>query len=66
MPAVPTGQRPALAECLRSLQADFVTVAINLRMTTMQGGERLVLEGTCVRSSNPVAGRPEPMTTACA
>jgi DNA-binding transcriptional LysR family regulator len=39
--------RPHLIECLRSLQADFSTVAINLRMTTMQGGERLVLEGNC-------------------
>jgi len=35
------------AQCLRSLQADFLTAAINLRMTTMQGGERLVREGTC-------------------
>ena len=39
--------RVHLIECLRSLQADFPTVAINLRITTMQGGERLVLEGTC-------------------
>jgi DNA-binding transcriptional LysR family regulator len=39
--------RAHLIECLRSLQVDFPTVAINLRMTTMQGGERLVLEGTC-------------------
>jgi DNA-binding transcriptional LysR family regulator len=39
--------RAHLIECLRTLQADFSTVAINLRMTTMQGGERLVLEGTC-------------------
>ncbi|MDQ7976704.1 LysR family transcriptional regulator [Paraburkholderia sp. SARCC-3016] len=39
--------RAHLIECLRTLQADFPTVAINLRMTTMQGGERLVLEGTC-------------------
>ena len=39
--------RAHLIECLRSLQAEFVTVAINLRMTTMQGGESLVLEGTC-------------------
>jgi DNA-binding transcriptional LysR family regulator len=39
--------RAHLIECLRSLQADFETVAINLRMTTMQGGERLVLEDTC-------------------
>ena len=39
--------RTHLIECLRSLQADFPTVAINLRITTMQGGERLVREGTC-------------------
>ncbi|SEF06057.1 DNA-binding transcriptional regulator, LysR family [Burkholderia sp. WP9] len=39
--------RAHLIECLRRLQSDFPTVAINLRMTTMQGGERLVLEGTC-------------------
>jgi DNA-binding transcriptional LysR family regulator len=39
--------RAHLIECLHSLQADFPTVAINLRMTTMQGGERLVLDGTC-------------------
>lgn len=39
--------RAHLIKCLRTLQADFPTVAINLRMTTMQGGERLVLEGTC-------------------
>jgi len=39
--------RAHLIECLRRLQADSPTVAINLRMTTMQGGERLVLEGTC-------------------
>lgn len=39
--------RAHLIECLRTLQADFPTVEINLRMTTMQGGERLVLEGTC-------------------
>src|ERR1700687_909723 len=39
--------RAHLIACLRSLQADFPTVAINLRITTMQGGERLVLEGTC-------------------
>ncbi|BCF94294.1 LysR family transcriptional regulator [Paraburkholderia sp. PGU16] len=39
--------RAHLIECLRTLQVDFPTVAINLRMTTMQGGERLVLEGTC-------------------
>src|ERR1700728_857325 len=39
--------RTHLIECLRTLQADLSTVAINLRMTTMQGGERLVLDGTC-------------------
>ena len=39
--------RAQLIECLRSLQTDFSSVAINLRITTMQGGERLVLEGTC-------------------
>jgi DNA-binding transcriptional LysR family regulator len=39
--------RAHLIECLRSLQTDFPTIAINLRMTTMQGGERLVIEGTC-------------------
>jgi DNA-binding transcriptional LysR family regulator len=39
--------RTHLIECLRSVQAEFATVAINLRMTTMQGGERLVLDGTC-------------------
>src|SRR5258708_21627559 len=39
--------RAHLIECLRSLQADLPTVAINLRITTMQDGERLVLEGTC-------------------
>ena len=33
--------RAHLIECLRSLQADFPTVAINLRITTMQGGEYL-------------------------
>ena len=39
--------RAHLVECLRSLQADFSTVAINLRMSSMQSGERLVVEGTC-------------------
>src|ERR1700682_3242203 len=39
--------RTHLIECLRSLQAGFPTVEINLRITTMQGGERLVLERTC-------------------
>ena len=39
--------RAHLIGCLRNLQADFPTVAINLRITSMQGGERLVLEGRC-------------------
>lgn len=39
--------RALLIESLRTLQADLPTIAINLRMTTMQGGERLVLDGTC-------------------
>ncbi|MFM0395565.1 LysR family transcriptional regulator [Paraburkholderia phytofirmans] len=39
--------RAHLIECLRKLQSDFPTIAIDLRMTTMQGGERLVLEGAC-------------------
>jgi DNA-binding transcriptional LysR family regulator len=39
--------RAHLIECLRTLQAEFPTVAINLRMTTMQDGERLVLDATC-------------------
>ncbi|MDR5815692.1 LysR family transcriptional regulator [Caballeronia sp. LZ033] len=39
--------RTHLINCLRTLQTNFPTIAINLRMTTMQGGERMVLEGTC-------------------
>lgn len=39
--------RAPLIDGLRTLQADVPTAAINLRMTTMQGGEELVLEGTC-------------------
>jgi DNA-binding transcriptional LysR family regulator len=39
--------RSHLIECLHSLQADYPTVALNLRLTTMQGGERSVLDGTC-------------------
>ena len=39
--------RTQLIESLRSLEANFPTVAIDLRITTMQGGERLVREGTC-------------------
>jgi DNA-binding transcriptional LysR family regulator len=39
--------RAHLIDCLRRLQVDVPTAAINLRITTMQGGEDLVLEGTC-------------------
>jgi DNA-binding transcriptional LysR family regulator len=39
--------RAHLIGCLRTLQAEFPTAAINLRVTTMQGGENLVLERVC-------------------
>jgi len=39
--------RAHLINCLRTLQADVPTATINLRMTTMQGGEDLVLAGMC-------------------
>ena len=39
--------RAHLIGCLRTLQAEFPTAAINLRITTMQGGENLVLEKVC-------------------
>ncbi|HWF98857.1 MAG TPA: LysR family transcriptional regulator [Steroidobacteraceae bacterium] len=39
--------RPHLIGCLRTLQAEFPTAAINLRITTMQGGESLVLDRVC-------------------
>lgn len=39
--------RPQLIESLRTLQTEFPTAAINLRITTMQEGERLVLEKMC-------------------
>ena len=39
--------RAQLIEALRTLQAEFPTAAINLRITTMQGGERLVFEKIC-------------------
>ena len=39
--------RTHLIDCLRTLQAEFPTAAINLRITTMQGGESLVLERVC-------------------
>jgi DNA-binding transcriptional LysR family regulator len=39
--------RAHLIDCLRTLQQEFPTAAINLRVTTMQGGENLVLEKVC-------------------
>jgi DNA-binding transcriptional LysR family regulator len=39
--------RAHLIDCLRTLQAEFRTAVIDLRITTMQGGENLVLEGVC-------------------
>ncbi|HET7562622.1 MAG TPA: LysR family transcriptional regulator [Rhodanobacteraceae bacterium] len=39
--------RVHLIDCLQTLQAEFPTATINLRITTMQGGERLVLERVC-------------------
>lgn len=39
--------RAHLIDCIRTLQAGVPTAAINLRMTTMQGGEDLVLAGAC-------------------
>lgn len=39
--------RAALIACLRHLQADVPTVTINLRVTTMAGGEALLLDDTC-------------------
>lgn len=39
--------RAHLVDCLRTLQAEFPTAAINLRIATMQGGENLVLEKVC-------------------
>lgn len=39
--------RARLTDGLRKLQAEFPTAAISLRITTMQGGEGLVLEKAC-------------------
>ncbi|MEO8779754.1 MAG: LysR family transcriptional regulator [Rhodanobacter sp.] len=39
--------RTDLIDCLQTRQAEFPTAAINLRITTMQGGESLVLEKVC-------------------
>ena len=71
--------RTHLIYCLRTLQADVPTAAINLRMTTMQAGENLVLDGTCslavtiadVPEGNPSAIERHwlcetPMLTVCA
>ena len=71
--------RAHLIGCLRTLQAEFPTAAINLRITTMQGGENLVLERICalavtiddVPEVNPDAVerrwlRDEKMVTVCA
>jgi DNA-binding transcriptional LysR family regulator len=39
--------RARLIECLRMLEREVPTAAIFLRITTMQGGEALVLKGDC-------------------
>lgn len=39
--------RGRLIDCLRALQRESPTAAISLRLTTMQGGEALVLAGDC-------------------
>jgi DNA-binding transcriptional LysR family regulator len=39
--------RAHLIGCLRTLQAEFPTAATNLRITTMQSGENLVLDRVC-------------------
>lgn len=39
--------RAHLIDCLRTLQAEFHNAVINLRITTMQGGENLVLKKRC-------------------
>ena len=39
--------RAHLIDCLRALQAQFPTAAINLRITTMQSGENLVHDRVC-------------------
>ncbi len=71
--------RTRLIDSLRTLQAAVPTAVINLRMTTMQGGEHLVLDGTCslavviadVPETNPGAIERHwlcetPMITVCA
>jgi DNA-binding transcriptional LysR family regulator len=39
--------RARLIECLTALERESPTAAISLRMTTMQGGETLILAGDC-------------------
>ncbi|GAB2894979.1 LysR family transcriptional regulator [Paralcaligenes ginsengisoli] len=39
--------RAHLIDCLRTLQEEFHTAAIDLRITSMQGGENLVLQKVC-------------------
>ncbi|AEC21682.1 transcriptional regulator, LysR family [Pusillimonas sp. T7-7] len=39
--------RAYLINCLKTLQAEFHTALIDLRITTMQGGENLVFERVC-------------------
>ena len=39
--------RGRLIDCLRALERESPTAAISLRMVTMQGGEALVLAGSC-------------------
>ena len=39
--------RGRLIECLRALERESPTAAVTLRMVTMQGGEALVLAGSC-------------------
>jgi DNA-binding transcriptional LysR family regulator len=71
--------RPHLIGCLRTLQQEFPTAVINLRITSMQGGENLVLERVCalavtienVPTANPDAIerhwlREEDLVTVCA
>jgi DNA-binding transcriptional LysR family regulator len=71
--------RAHLIDCLRVLQSEVPTVAISVRMTTMQTGERLVLAGECALAVT-IADVPEvdlsaierhwlrdtPMVTVCA
>ncbi|GAA0889192.1 LysR family transcriptional regulator [Rhodanobacter soli] len=56
--------RVHLIDCLRTLQEEFPTAVINLRITSMQGGEDLVLERVCalaVTIENVPAVNPDAM-----